>query len=214
MRSSPRILSCSGPPGAGKTVLAAAVVQDLKRRFPLSFNVGVFYLACNSHTRDDQPGRKNSDGDDDDSDGDYSDLLYSFLGQLFLSRSNLSEIEDVSETIEYVIKKYSRVFIVVDELDEYSSKSRTKFLSEIHKLQVKHLVNLLTTAACNLEEIIRQPEKASTLHISAKEDDVRSYIGRQMDQLPYFVQNRADLRKQIKNSIVKASDGRYVGQCC
>ena len=124
-------LLCQGEPGAGKTVLASAVVQDLEVRFGRNKDVGIAYFYLDSQRREEQkkPG----------------ELPLSLVKQLLQCRSTLPR--GVGDRYRYtsafwnppgwleiltllglVVGEFARVFVVVDALDEGCASYRTAFL--------------------------------------------------------------------------------------
>ena len=106
---------------------------------------------------------------------------------------------------------YSRVFIIVDALDECQpfESYRTTFLTEIFNLQAKSRVNIFATSRI-IPEITERFEGSVSLEIRASEPDVRRYVDGHISHLPSFVGHRPDLQEEIKAEIVKAVNGMYV----
>ena len=106
---------------------------------------------------------------------------------------------------------YSRVFIVVDALDECQvfDGCRSRFLSEIFNLQVKCGVNVFATSRF-IPGITERFNGSTSLEIRASGEDVRKYLEGHMSQLPSFVSCNVDLQEEIVNKIVQAVDGMYV----
>jgi Cdc6-like AAA superfamily ATPase len=110
-------LFCPGIPGAGKTTLTSIVVYELAKRFRNDRDITVAYLYCNFNRQDEQK---------------LEDLLASLLKQLAQSRpENVESLYDqhkaertrpsaseFSTVLQSVAATYSRVFIIVDALDE------------------------------------------------------------------------------------------------
>ena len=206
-------LFCPGIPGAGKTILTSIVVNDLYNRFDAT--IGIAYVYCNFRRKDEQK---------------INDLLASLLKQLAerqgilpatvkslynqhkvaKTRPSLGEITTI---LQAVAAMYSRVFIVVDALDECQTTSacRTEFLSEIFDLQAKLKcgVNFFATSRF-IPEITDKFEDSMSLEIQASEQDVRRYVDGHISHLPSFVGRSPDLQEEIKTKIVKAVDGMYV----
>ena len=61
-----------------------------------------------------------------------------------------------------------------------------------------------------IPEIIEKFEGNLTLHIYAKEEDVRRYLDSQMFRLPRFVSENPELQVEIKTGIIKSVNGMYV----
>lgn len=116
-------LFCPGIPGAGKTIMAATVVDRLQRTFvdgTSSNNVGIIYLYCNYRRKLEQSSLN---------------LLGSLAQQLAHQRPGVSEeleglykrhidkksrpgLEEIAKLIQVEIGRFDRVFIILDALDE------------------------------------------------------------------------------------------------
>jgi Cdc6-like AAA superfamily ATPase len=212
LNTAKQTLFCPGIPGAGKTILTSIVVDNLCNRFH-DAAVGIAYVYCNFRRKDEQK---------------IDALLASLLKQLAQSQVSLpGSVKDLydrhkkkqtrpsSDEISIVLQStagsYSRVFIIVDALDEcqVSDACRTKLLSEIFSLQAKHGANLFTTSRF-IPEITEKFQSSISLEIRASIEDVRRYLDGCMSQLPEFVRCNHDLQEEIKVEIVKAVDGMYV----
>jgi hypothetical protein len=208
-------LFCPGIPGAGKTIITAIVVHHLLTLFEDDVNTGIAYLYCNFR-RDDQKAE---------------DLLASLLKQLTQRRSSLPDsvkslhdkhkvkqtrpsFDEISRTLQSVAALYSRVFIVVDALDECHATGgcRERILMEIFK-QAKRRANFFATSRF-IPEITEKFQGSISLEIRASEQDVRRYIDGHISHLPTFVRRNPDLQEEVKAEIVKAVDGMYVDSKC
>ena len=170
-------------------------------------------MYCNFRRRDEQSAE---------------DLLASLLKQLSWERSSLPDsvqalydhhkkkqtqplLEELSRVLHSVNTLYSKVFIIVDALDEcqVSKGCRTKFLSEIFNLQAKYRANVFATSR-SIPEIIDQFKGSALLEIRASNEDVQRYLEGHMGQLPGFVQDNQELQREIKTEISYAVGGMYV----
>jgi hypothetical protein len=106
---------------------------------------------------------------------------------------------------------YSRVFIVVDALDEcqVSDGCRSRFLSEIFSLQAKCGINIFATSRF-IPEITEKFNGSTSLEIRASNEDVRKYLDGHIFRLPGFVVRNPELQDEIKTEIVRLVDGMYV----
>jgi Cdc6-like AAA superfamily ATPase len=208
-----KTLFCLGIPGAGKTILTSVVVDDLSRRFEGDTSVGIAYIYCNFKRQIEQT---------------LEDLLASLLKQLAQGRSSLPEsikslnsrctsgnsrpsVGDISKVLQSVATEYSRVFILVDALDEcrVNDYSQANLLSQISELQTKCNVNVFATSRF-IPDIIDRFKGDLILEIRANEQDVERYVKGHIDELPRFVRRDPDLQQEISSKIVKAIDGMYV----
>jgi Cdc6-like AAA superfamily ATPase len=208
---------CPGIPGAGKTILTSVVIDHLEGRFQADPAIGIAYIYCN-YRRHEEQGIEN--------------LISSLLKQLCLGWASLPDcvkkiyekhgnkrtrpsLDEILGNLHSVVEMYSRVFIVVDALDEcqISSGCRQKLLAELFSLQEKCGANCFTTSRF-IPEIIDQFKTSISLEIRASTEDIDIYIKSHMNQLPAFVQQRQGLREEITTGISEAVDGMYVSRPC
>ncbi|KAI9694151.1 MAG: hypothetical protein M1822_003422 [Bathelium mastoideum] len=194
IETSKRTLFCSGIPGAGKTILASIVVEEIFTRFHHDDSTIVAYIYCNFKQQNDQT---------------LESLLASLLKQLAQGRPSLPKslkslydqskakktqpsADDISAVLQSVATEYSQVFIVVDALDE-----------------CRCAINLFTTSRW-IPEIIEEIKQDLSLEIRAHEQDVRKYIDGRISHLPSFVRKNLDLQQEIKRGIVETVDGMFL----
>ncbi|KAH8623207.1 hypothetical protein IG631_22364 [Alternaria alternata] len=206
--TSNRTLFCPGIPGAGKTVSASIINADLWERYGSDNTIGLAHLFCNYRRQDEQT---------------LDALLSGLLRQLVEPRASLPKhveefyvsqkgssdrIEATARTLQLVASTYSRVFIVIDALDECSASHgcRIALLSRIQELQNTCGINLLVTSRF-IPEIVEKFKTASMIEIQADRDDVRRYLSENMSRLPSFVRNKAELQEEIISRIVEAVRG-------
>jgi Cdc6-like AAA superfamily ATPase len=208
-----KTLFCPGIPGAGKTILTATVIDDLNTRFADDPTIGIAYIYCNYKRQNKQKS---------------NDLLISLLKQLSQRQSSLPgsiidlykrhitqqtrpSLDEISGTLHSVAAIYSRVFVIVDALDECQiiSGCRTKSLTEIFNLQAKLRANIFATSRF-IPEITQVFEESILLEISAKDEDVQKYLAAHMTRLPSFVLSSPTLQNQIKTAISKTISGMCV----
>jgi hypothetical protein len=108
-----------------------------------------------------------------------------------------------------VAAMYSRVFIVVDALDECqaSNNCRSIFLSEIFNLQVKYGVNIFATSRF-IPDITEKFNGSKSLEIRAHNGDILKYLDGRISQSESKCLKT--YREEIKTEITKAVDGMYV----
>ncbi|UKZ68564.1 uncharacterized protein TrAtP1_009590 [Trichoderma atroviride] len=185
-------LFCPGDIGSGKTILTSAVINDVKTRFQINPVVGIAYIYCDHRHKETQQ---------------IDELIASILKQLTQklfslpdcirqmyekhkygqTRPSLNEILGVLHTI---IGEYSRVFIIVDALDECptSSGCRQTFLKELSNLQNQFGVNCFATSRLDPDIIAQFRTNSISLEIRENAKDVQLYVKRYMEQLPAFTE--------------------------
>jgi tRNA U34 5-methylaminomethyl-2-thiouridine-forming methyltransferase MnmC len=111
-------------------------------------------------------------------------------------------IDDFFKTLRSVVSDYTRVFIVIDALDEYEDRSR--LISDMAKLQAQTGANLFTTSRPIPEiemEIKEVFQRSISLEISARREDVEKYLDGHIWQLPLLDEKNLDLSKETKMKI-------------
>ncbi|KAI9745907.1 MAG: hypothetical protein M1818_000588 [Claussenomyces sp. TS43310] len=206
LQTNKQTLFCPGIPGAGKTILTSIVIDYLNAHFVNDESIGIAYLYCNYKRKDEQKS---------------NDLLANLLKQLANSRSSLPEsvkmlctrssLDQVSNTLHSVAALYSKVFIVVDALDECQTSDgcRTKVLAELFNLQAKHGANIFATSRF-VPEVTTKFSQSMSIEIRASDTDVQRYLEGHMGQLPPFVQQDQQLQDFIKTKISDAVDGMFL----
>jgi hypothetical protein len=199
-------LFCPGIPGAGKTILTSIVVDYLYTKFRKDPSIGIAYLYCNFRRQHEQKPE---------------DLIASLLKQLLQELSFVPEsvrilynkptrpsLDEISKTLHSIITNFSKVYIVVDALDEcqLSGRYRSKFLSNIFSLQAKSTTKLFTTSR-PIPDIEKEFKGCLSKEILASNEDVERYLDGHMSQLPAYVLSKPNLQKEIKTEIVKAVKG-------
>ncbi|KAH7131267.1 hypothetical protein EDB81DRAFT_660081, partial [Dactylonectria macrodidyma] len=182
-------------------------------RHPKKQNVGIAYLYCNYRRHDEAKAKR---------------LLESLLKQLALGRSPIPKtieilyeqhsasrtrpsLDELSKALSFVAETYSRVFIVIDALDECPEmdNNRTNFFNELFSLRNKTGLNILATSRF-IPDIEKRFQGCLSLEICASRDDVWNFLEEQMPQLPDFVNQDADIRREIKTKINDAVDGMFL----
>jgi len=203
-------LFCLGIPGAGKTILTSIVVDELITQFENDDNIGIAYLYCNYRRQHEQKPE---------------DLFASILKQFVQEQNAIPDSvktlynrhkdrrtrplpDEILGVIRSVAAAYSRVFIIVDALDEcqISDGYRQRFLSGLFSIQAKCEANLFVTSR-PISSIEKEFEGNPILEIRASKEDVRRYLEGHMFRLPGFVARSPELQEEIKTKIVNAIDG-------
>jgi len=168
-------LLCPGIPGAGKTIFTAIIIEHLTRKFHTDASTGIAYIYCNFRRKHEQK---------------LNDLMASLLKQLseakFSMPNAVKELyeqhkikhtrpstDELSKALQAVAASYTRVFVIVDALDEcqISDGCQTRFIGECFALQARCGTNLFMTSRF-LPEIMEKFDKASKFEIRASPEDV------------------------------------------
>ncbi|UKZ53658.1 hypothetical protein TrVGV298_007455 [Trichoderma virens] len=206
-------LFCPGIPGAGKTILTSIVVDHLENTFKAP-KIGIAYIYCNYKRQEEQVIEK---------------LLSNLLKQLSRgqhplpncvrdmysehnykrTRPSLSKIQKV---LHSVVEMFSRVFIVVDALDECQNSNgcRQNLFTELFNLQEKCEVNLFVTSRFIPDIVDRFTTASISLEIRASTDDIQTYLKNHISQLPILSQQKDELQKEVVTVISEAVDGMFL----
>ncbi|KAH0556934.1 hypothetical protein GP486_005273 [Trichoglossum hirsutum] len=209
LKTGKQTLFCPGIPGAGKTIMSSIVINHLKTTFQNNPTIGIAYLYFNFRRQHDQR---------------LDDLLLCLLKQLVQEQSTIPDCvrmlydchknkqarplsEEISTTLQAVAGLYSRVFVIVDALDECQTIGgcRVKFLLEIFSLQAKTGANLFTTSRID-DETAKLFDSGLSLEIRASGEDTEKYLNSQMSFLQPDILDD-DIRDLIRREIVQAIDG-------
>ncbi|KAJ7453166.1 hypothetical protein FB451DRAFT_1565719 [Mycena latifolia] len=201
-----------GMPGAGKTVLASMVVDHLRTTLESrSIGIAVMYL---SHQETEVQSLSNLLA------GLWRQLVVGkpiapYLSQLYQKhheQRTRPSIGEVDTLLWSIISEFSKVFIVVDAVDEYPEQHRHILLRHLSSLTEGSTVKLMLTSRphLNIKQVIGNLE---TLEIFATEDDIRRHVDAEIlksSHLSKHIENRPDLREEIHEVIVRRSDGMFL----
>lgn len=169
---SDRTLCCFGIPGAGKSVLASVVVDNLRNKFASenSSKVGVAAAYCNFKEVDMQ---------------NPSNLLSGLCRQLIINDQPFPEtlanlyrahqerktrpvLKEVMDVFDEVLKSLKATYLIVDALDECSSEVRDILVQELKATQP--MTSLLVTTR-PIDSITRKFSENVTIDIRASDSD-------------------------------------------
>ena len=186
------------------------VIDELMTRFGNDEAFGIAYIYFNFKRKHEQKAE---------------DAILSLLKQLAQCKCSLPEsvkllydqhkkkrtrpsFDEIFSALQSAATLYSRVFIVVDALDECQivNGDRKRFLLGLFSLQAKCGVNIFATSR-SIPEIEKHFKGCTSLEIRATEEDVRRYLDRHIPQLPGSVFQSEVLQEKIKTAIVNAVDG-------
>ncbi|KAF4959533.1 hypothetical protein FGADI_1600 [Fusarium gaditjirri] len=176
-----QVLFCPGIAGAGKTVLASAIIESLHSRFQFDSSTAIVHIYCRYNRVDRQT---------------FNELRASLLRQLCERLSPLPEgiiqlynqykprrerapPERIVSELESVSGLFSKVFMVVDALDEWRPAEHVDLYSlpgELLLLQRKLTINLLTTSR-PIPLIANQFSDCASISVTAQQRDIYAYVG-------------------------------------
>lgn len=201
-------LFCQGVPGAGKTFQMAILINHLTQEFRSNDTVGVAYLYYNFKKQQDQKAEH---------------MLANLIKQLAQISKTFPEavhqlcerhsptktrpfLGELSDALTVIIQSFSRVFILIDALDEGDDTERTSFLDQMFAVQEKTGLNLFATSR-TINTITVTFEGALSRNISPTRHDIFQFLNTRMSELPLFVAGDIILQDEIKASVESAIGG-------
>ncbi|KAK4985760.1 hypothetical protein LTR66_008066 [Elasticomyces elasticus] len=199
--------------GAGKTVITSIVVDHLQRTYSTQStgDIGIAYVYCKYK----------------EVEQNAASLIASLLQQLVkqqpsvpddvrsvcedhMDRNTRPRLAELSRLLQQTANEFSKVFVVVDALDESPEETRRELIVEILKLRQD--LHFIATSRHNVdtEHLFRD---ASLLEIRADDADVESYVHGQINRggrLGKFVQADPSLRGKIVEGIVSKAQGMFL----
>lgn len=206
------ILFCHGMPGAGKTILSSIVVNNLQES-DTNKDVAVCYFYCNFQRQDEQR---------------LENIVLGFLKQLAQittpmptclkdlfyrckAKGGRPSLEESINTLYSVARTFSRIFVVVDALDECQTTEgcQRQLISQLIELKTLIGANILATSR-PVPHILGRFKEFVLLEVLASPGDIRKYVVGNMQDLPGFVSRNPNLINEITDKIVAATNGMYV----
>ena len=116
--------------------------------------------------------------------------------------------EEVLEMTACSMVPLSRIFLIVDALDElgHTGKVRQTLIRHLRQLQDLHDLNLMTTSR-EIPHLALELHQPQCMELRADPGDVRKYVEGQIGNLSKCVQRNANLQETIANTIVDSVDG-------
>ncbi|KAJ7327642.1 ankyrin repeat-containing domain protein [Mycena albidolilacea] len=200
-------LWCEGIPGSGKTVLVSMVVDHLNTQAQ-NRNVGVACIYLNHKDTEVQT---------------VPNLLSGLWRQLVFGKDVTSQVQELYKqhtekgtrpsldsihlALCAAIAQFSKVYIVVDAVDEYPENQRHLLFE--HLMEIRSTVNLMITSRPHITPIA----DSVVLQIRANDKDIQSYIDgyiKRSPQLSKLVKINSELKEKIGTKIRNTVDGMFL----
>ncbi|KAK3292991.1 uncharacterized protein B0H64DRAFT_204172 [Chaetomium fimeti] len=206
------VLWCPGIPGAGKTILASLIIDNLEREHGFHDTICT-YVYCNYTKRQEQTAVAL-----------LSSLLQQVLQhittttvpveiqslyQLHKKHGTRPTLAQVTDILRILTASFSVFRVVVDALDECaeSDDDALRFIAAVRSLGPS--VQLLCTSRFSTV-FERYFDGAQRIEISAQSEDIRIYLDSQIQQQPGLARHvRAD--SSLKDEIIDAIVGEFHG---
>jgi hypothetical protein len=188
--------------------MMAAITVDYLQNTVQTDEIGVAYIYCNYKRHADQT---------------TSSLLATILKQLVHDRPSIAKplsslydhhkvqrtrltLGEMLTALQSVLANYSRVYVVIDALDECLHDDRQELLSKLRNLQSTTGLRLMATSRF-IPDIIEEFNGMPKLEVRAEDADVKRYVVGQTKRLPRCVQRDGILQELVQNKIAEAVDG-------
>ncbi len=209
------LLWCSGVAGAGKTVLADIISDDLNARYAGDVGIQVitiFFDHARTYSSQQYLAslwkqlamRPLFDLDELDS-----------LNRRYVEEEITPDETEWKEMLLREVRKYSRVFLIADALDESTIDDPLQFVEEL--VGLLPVANILITTRPDLRiDDAKIVGKIATIEIRAHKEDLLKYVNKRVSEsrklLSLFCQ-KPQLEDQIKQQVLKNSQGMSVFTC-
>ncbi|KAJ7465134.1 ankyrin repeat-containing domain protein [Mycena latifolia] len=206
-------LWCYGIPGAGKTVLVSVIVEILQNQYANLEDITTAYIYC-SHQ---ETGIQTP-----------SNLLASIWRQLNLNHPMTIDItslyeyhhrqgtrpphEEILAILQSTIARYSKVFIIVDALDECPEDGHTRDILLNNLLQLGPHVNLMLTSRPHVD-ISATLGDFEALEIRGTREDIQKFVDAQIflsSRLKRHVTAREELLLEISDCVLDKANGMFL----
>lgn len=206
------ILFCHGIPGAGKTILSSIAVDDLQG-CQAAENVAVCHFYCNFQRQEEQR---------------LENIVFSFTKQLaqvtatipdclvalydkHKAKRSRPKLEEATKTLHSIFGSFSKVFCVVDALDECQSMDGCQRQLIEYLLDLRTLINAnIIVTSRPIPHIEEKFKNFVSLEVLASPADIRKYIEGNIQNLPGYVSRNPDMVEDITKAIAEATGGMYV----
>jgi len=123
-------------------------------------------------------------------------------------RRSRPSLDEIITTLNSVVSYYSKVYIVLDGLDECADKdgTRSELITGLRSLQSRTNTNLMVTSRF-ITRVEQSFKGFPMLEIRASDADVKQFVAGQIYRLPNYIRRNIDLQVEIQDRIVQAVDG-------
>jgi Cdc6-like AAA superfamily ATPase len=203
-------LFCPGVPGAGKTIMAALVINHLLRSQQLP-NEPVTFIYCN-YKRQSEQSAKHMLASIFSQIVDTQPVVPKLVQEFYTShveKRTTPSFDEIRQILEAVSRDLHRLTIVVDALDECETRARKDFLSAVHTLRGQCQIRLLATsrflpAIESHSAFLGKPK----LEVRASDEDLEAYIRLRADEVNQL-KSKHELLENLVTSTVVATGGMY-----
>ncbi|KAI3161319.1 hypothetical protein DTO046C5_6555 [Penicillium roqueforti] len=215
LQSAGQTLFCPGIPGAGKTVMAATIIEHLQSLTKQDPKSVVAYIYCSYQPKSEQA---------------VQNMLQVLLRQVTAKQRSIPDnikrlhkehatagsrpsVKQLLVVLCQCLRQYNRVFIVLDAVDEYyvsDYESHQTLLSELSDIQRDIPINLLMTSRFNNTNVSSKFPGSIQKEIRAHEADILLYLNRKLPIFVVSVAGKVYLEEHIQSMVLQAADGMFL----
>ncbi|KAK6977531.1 ANK-REP-region domain-containing protein, partial [Favolaschia claudopus] len=213
--SSPQnVLWCEGIQGSGKTALSALVIDYIQKMYITASSTGFAWIYLNY--KEDQVQTK-------------ANLFASICHQLWvdkpipellqnlytkhLAQRTRPTLNDILDVLQITLVGHSRMYLVIDALDEFSDPERAGFLLKLAKIIKQFPVHLLITVRPHSVSPGNHFSDIQRIAIEAHREDITLYVEDQLQLLPNvtsLIKGRHSLLKEIIQAVERDVNGMFL----
>ncbi|KAM0463933.1 hypothetical protein ACHAO4_000658 [Trichoderma viride] len=189
MTSTGTTLWCTGLPGIGKTI---NVYKDIETQTPVNVMASILQQLIS------------------DKQSFLSDLK--ILYAQHIKENTRPSVPDIVSLLQDVVLSYSKVFIIIDALDECTDADDVRFilLTELKKLQHRMCLLVMSRPIPDLEEPL---EGATRVNVEASLIDIKNYLLQRLEStrsMQRHLTEEPSLRDKIVSIIVQKIKGMFL----
>ena len=187
--------------------MLASLVIDRLQQFPGEENVGTAYIYCDYKRRGDQTPIKLTASVTKQL-LQHQDSIPENILKMYQEKKTTLTFEDVLEMTGSSMARLSRVYVILDALDELgdAGQVRQTLIERLRPLQDLHQFNLMTTSRYipSLDLNFHHP---LCMDVRASPEDIRRYVEGRTSDLPKCVRESTGLQEAIATAIVDSVEG-------
>ncbi|KAL9579486.1 MAG: hypothetical protein Q9203_006673 [Teloschistes exilis] len=222
-------LCCEGIPGAGKTIMAAIVVDHLKRQPDLGFNTkgppeasiglpnsSVTCIYCTYKERNTQTAENLVGSVVKQLAECYPKTLFPMVSELYQARTLAHErlsLADCVSLLGSMLQCFRQNYIVVDALDECAADVKDELMNSLESLQQVCGLKIMVTLRPDTTVASLDPATTKFLEIRAQDADIRKYLtARIASERRSFtsIRGKLDMAALTIDTILERSQGMFL----
>lgn len=203
------LLWCSGAAGAGKTVLANIMCDDLNARYAGDADIQVIKIFFDYHYKRTREHCLASLWKQLASRRPFNDDEISILKRMYVEQRTRPNETKWKEMLAAEVRRCSRVFLIADALDESKVEHPLQFVRELIGLLPTANIMITTRPDFKIQDLHIASE-VSTIEVKAHEEDLLEFVKTRIDRediLRQVIEMEPELGNDIKEKVPKNAKG-------